>query len=82
MSKPTTNETPAVKPDATPRVLGKWTLPDNCVMWNVPEKSLRWSVPRCGGLRRQKIKSPSFVERELNGAPKAAKRTPSVAARR
>jgi len=31
MSKPTTNEndTP-VKPDTTPRVLGKWTLPDNC----------------------------------------------------
>jgi hypothetical protein len=32
MSKPTTNETPAVKPDATPRVLGKWVLPDNCVI--------------------------------------------------
>jgi hypothetical protein len=32
MSKPTTNETPAVKPDATPRILGKWTLPDNCVI--------------------------------------------------
>jgi hypothetical protein len=32
MSKPTTNETPAVKPDATRRVLGKWVLPDNCVI--------------------------------------------------
>jgi hypothetical protein len=32
MSKPTTNEKTAVKPDATPRVVGKWTLPDNCVI--------------------------------------------------
>jgi hypothetical protein len=33
MSKPTTNEndTP-VKPDITPRVVGKWLLPDNCVI--------------------------------------------------
>jgi hypothetical protein len=30
MSKPITNETPAVKSDTTPRLLGKWTLPDNC----------------------------------------------------
>ena len=32
MSKPTTNEndTPDKQPDATPRVLGKWVLPDNC----------------------------------------------------
>jgi hypothetical protein len=26
----TTNETPPVKPDTTPRLFGKWTLPDNC----------------------------------------------------
>jgi hypothetical protein len=32
MTKPTTNETPAVKPDTTPRVVGKWVLPDNCVI--------------------------------------------------
>jgi hypothetical protein len=32
MSKPTTNEKTAVKPDATPRVVGKWVLPDNCVI--------------------------------------------------
>jgi len=32
ISKPTTNETPAVKPDATPRVVGKGTLPDNFVI--------------------------------------------------
>jgi hypothetical protein len=29
MSKPTTNENDK-QPDTTPRVLGKWTLPDNC----------------------------------------------------
>jgi hypothetical protein len=32
VSKPTTNETPAVKSDATPRVVGKWMLPGNCVI--------------------------------------------------
>jgi hypothetical protein len=31
MSKNTTNEND-VKPDSTPRVVGKWVLPDNCVI--------------------------------------------------
>jgi hypothetical protein len=34
MSKPDENDGPAsddpVKPDSTPRLFGKWTLPDNC----------------------------------------------------
>jgi hypothetical protein len=30
MSKP--DETPPVKPDSTPRLFGKWILPDNCVV--------------------------------------------------
>jgi len=31
MSKPTTNENDK-QPDSAPRLLGKWTLPDNCVI--------------------------------------------------
>ena len=57
MSNPNENDK---QPDTTPcRTIA--------ASWNAPEKSSRLLVQQCGGLSRQKIKSASFVERELNG---------------
>ena len=51
MSKPTTNETAAVKPDTTPRVLEKWVLPDNCVIVERTPRSTRQVTGNNGGER-------------------------------
>jgi hypothetical protein len=60
MSKPTTNKTTAVKPDATPRVVGKWVLPDNCVIVGLMSFPAKQLSSYGNSLNGRKLAIPSF----------------------